>query len=86
AIKIMINFKGVSYLSVSGLRLLIKIKHELLNICKENPNREYAFILTNLNEGVKKIFQNIELEDYFDIFEDTKAFQRILLEKKYEFP
>jgi len=57
--KIIVDFSGVTYLSSSGLRVLLSVK-------KETDNAG-GLVLINLVDIVKKIIEVAELEDFFSL-------------------
>lgn len=66
---VIINFSRVTYLNSSGLRELIQILKGL----KENG---ITLFLTAVNEDIKKIFDNTNLNRLFNIYEsNSEAFK-----------
>jgi len=71
--KIILDFSDVSYLSSSGLRVLLSIKKQ--------TEGQGGLVLMNLIDIVKKIIEIAELDDYFHLADSLDDAIRIL-EKK----
>jgi len=69
---VIINFSKVSYLNSSGLRELIQI----LKMMKENNK---AFLLTNVNGEIMKIFTSTNLNKLFNIYSTNEEAMRYLV-------
>ena len=60
--KVLINLKSVEYMSSSGLRMLVAIT-------REAQSAEKSISLCELNKAVVKLFEVVELDDLFTIYE-----------------
>lgn len=60
--RVLINLKSVEYMSSSGLRMLVAIT-------REAQSEEKSISLCELNKAVVKLFEVVELDDLFTIYE-----------------
>lgn len=72
--KIILDFSEVSYLSSSGLRVLLSIKKE--------TEEQGGLVLVNLIDIVRKIIEVAELDDYFYLADSIDDAIQILEKKK----
>jgi len=71
--KIILDFSDVTYLSSSGLRVLLSLK-------KETENRG-GLVLIHLRDIVKKVIQIAELDDFFPQASSLEEAIRLLEQK-----
>ena len=60
--KYFINLKSVEYMSSSGLRMLVAVT-------REAQSEEKSISLCELNKAVVKLFEVVELDDLFTVYE-----------------
>ena len=60
--KVLINLKSVEYMSSSGLSMLVAVT-------REAQSEEKSISLCELNKAVVKLFEVVELDDLFTIYE-----------------
>ena len=61
----LLNLTEVEYVSSSGLRIIV-------NAMKFLKGGKRKFVICNLNNAVKKIFEVVQLTDMFDIFDSEE--------------
>ena len=71
--RIIMDFSEVTYLSSSGLRVLLSIKKE--------TEKQGGLVLIHLIDAVKKIIEVAELQDFFDLAGSLEQAIEILEEK-----
>lgn len=64
--KIIINLEKVNYMDSSGLGILVAILKRL-------KQEDGIMKLTNMNIGIKRIFEITKLTKFFEIYEDEEA-------------
>jgi anti-anti-sigma factor len=63
--KVVVDFSSVAFIDTAGLATLIEMLHRLQKI-------EGHFKLSNLDEKIKKMFETLKINEFFEIY-DTRA-------------